>query len=162
MNEDLRPLYDIKSNWRLIEEQRGVQVYSHTEYSVLLRVIDFNNKMIHFTDRKRIEPGKVLDINKPLTIMDRGRLIIPIIKVMDAEKPIVMPYVPEKLKVYIEDFLDIFAILYYMDSDEEKSIIPVKRYFKRKNSSYEEISFEEYNKMKEEKESVDQAQQSTV
>ena len=73
---------------------------------------------------------------------------------MDAEKPITMPYVPEKIKVYIEDLGDILGVLYYMDSDPDKTLVPIKRYFKmEKFQKPEEISFDEYNALKEKIES---------
>ena len=72
-----------------------------------------------------------------------------IIRVIDAEKPIKMPYVPEELKVYIEDLGEYVGVLYYMDSDEKKSVIPIKRYWKHDTGLiFKEVSQDEYVKVR--------------
>lgn len=152
MNEDKHPLYDIESNWQYKEGSKGIQVFEHKEYKDLLRVIDFEKQTIHFTDRKRIVPEKILDINKNLPLLRKIRLMMLLLRVIDAEKPIKMPYIPEQLKVYVEDSGEYVAILYYMDSDEEKSLIPIKRYFKLDGYTPMEINFDMYNAFKEEQE----------
>ncbi len=154
MNEDNHPLYDIESNWQYKEGYESIQVFEHKEYKDLLRVIDFGKQTIHFTDRKRIIPEKIIDINKALPHVRKIRLMTLLLRVIDAEKPIKMPYIPEKLKVYIEDLGKCVGILYYMDSDKEKSIIPIKRYFKSDegNLLFTEVSFDMYNTFKEKQE----------
>ena len=152
MNEDMHPLYDIESYWQLTSGGPKFQVFEHKEYRDLIRCIDFEHKIIFFSDRKRIEPGKIIDINRNLPEIRKIRIMPLISRVMDAEKIIEMPYLPEKLKVYIEDMDEFIGILYYMDSDEKKTIKPIKRFFKAREGSnflnYDECSFDEYNHYK--------------
>ncbi len=165
LNEDLKPCLDIESEWehwpRFADDEspitrENVHVFSHKRYDALLRVIDFNTHTIHFTDRKRITVQNVIDINKKIEPIRKIMLTSFLIRIIDAEKPITMPYVPEKIKVYIEDLGDILGVLYYMDSDPEKTLVPIKRYFKMGHfQKPEEIPFDEYQVLKEKIESED-------
>ena len=156
MNEDLKPLYDIESNWEIVDGTTDrIHIYEHKEYRDLVRVIDFRNQTIHFVDRKRIVPGNVIDIDQKLPELRKVRLMTQISRVMDAEKPVKMPYIPEKLKVYIEDFGEYLGILYYMDNNPEKHLVQVKRYFKVTDSNkqgllFKEVPFDEFYKYGEE------------
>ena len=154
MNEDLKPLYDIESNWDIVDGTDRIHIYEHKEYRDLVRVVDFKNETIHFVDRRRIVPGNVIDIDQKLPELRKVRLMTQISRVMDAEKPIKLPYIPEKLKVYIEDKGEYLGILYYMDFYPEKHIVEVKRYFKvtdsdNKGLSFKEVPFDEYYKYQE-------------
>lgn len=157
MNEDLKPCLDIESEWELAPEfgsRPGVQIYQHKMHKDLLRVIDYGNKTFFFTDRHRVPLNGVIDINKKIELIRKANLARFLTRILDAEKPITMPYVPEKIKVYIEDLGDILGVLYYMDSDPEKTLVPIKRYFKMEHfQKPEEISFDEYNTLKEKMES---------
>lgn len=157
MNEDLKPCLDIESEWELAPEfgsRPGVQIYQHKMHKDLFRVIDYGNKAFFFTDRHRIQLNGVIDINKKIEPIRKANLARFLIRILDAEKPITMPYVPEKIKVYIEDLGDILGVLYYMDSDPEKTIVPIKRYFKMEHfQKPEEIPFTEYQALKEKMES---------
>lgn len=151
MNEDLHPLYDIESNWIYSRGEDNIQVFEHKEYKQLLRVINFKDESIIFTDRMRVTPARVIDINKGklLTLKRKAELMTLIIRVIDAEKPIKMPYVPEELKVYIEDLGEYVGVLYYMDSDEKKTVIPIKRYWKHDTGLiFKEVSQDEYVKVR--------------
>lgn len=147
MNEDLHPLYDIESDWNLIGGQEGMHVFAHKDYKDLLRVIDYKEQKILFTDRLRIQPDRIIDINKALPFKRKAELQLLLVRVMDAEKPVTMPYVPEKLKVYIEDLDSYVGVLYFMDSDEKKTVKPIKRYWKKDDNNrfiYKEVSQDEY------------------
>ena len=156
MNEDLKPLYDIESNWEIVDGTDRIHIYEHKEYRDLVRVVDFKNETIHFVDRKRIVPGNVIDIDQKLPELRKARLMTQISRVMDAEKPIKMPYLPEKLKVYIEDLGEYFGILYYMDYKPDKHLVQVKRYFKVTDADkmgllFKEVPFDEFYKYGEER-----------
>ena len=155
MNEDLKPLYDIESCWEIVRSVDHIDVFEHKDYRDLVRVIDFNNQTIHFVDRKRIHPVGIIDINKKLPALRKVRIMTLISRVINAEKPISLPYSPEKLKVYIEDKGKYLGILYYMDYEPEKHLVQVKRYFKvtdsdKKGLLFEEVPFDEYYKYEEE------------
>lgn len=155
MNEDLKPLYDIESNWELIGGQKGIQVFEHKEYHHLLRLINYKEQTITFTDRLRLSPERIIDINKSLDFKRKAKLQLLAYRVLDAEKPVTMPYIPEKLKVYVEDLDSYVGILYFMDSDEKKTVKPIKRYFfedVENRMMFTEVSQDEYInfKMKEE------------
>lgn len=160
MNEDLKPCLDIESEWEVSSEympkKYGLMVYQHKMHRDLIRVIDYKEQTVHFTDRHRVKLNGVIDINKKIEPIRKLNLATFLNRVIDAEKPITMPYTPEKIKVYIEDLGDILGVLYYMDSDPEKTLVPIKRYFKMEHfKKPEEISFDEYNTLKEKMESED-------
>lgn len=159
MNEDLKPCLDIESEWEISSEygtRPGIQVFQHKMHKDLLRVIDYRNQAFFFTDKHRVKLSGVIDINKKIEPIRKANLATFLNSVMAAEKPISMPYTPEKIKVYIEDLGDILGVLYYMDSDPEKTLVPIKRYFKmEKFQKPEEISFDEYQTFKEKMESED-------
>lgn len=160
MNEDLKPCLDIESEWEISPEygtRPGFQIFQHKMHKDLLRVINYKEQTVHFTDRHRVKLSSVIDINKKIEPIRKANLATFLNRVIDAEKPITMPYVPEKIKVYIEDLGDILGVLYYMDSDPDKTLIPIKRYFKMEHfQKPEEISFDEYNTLKEKMESEDE------
>lgn len=159
MNEDLKPCLDIESEWEISSEygtRPGIQIFQHKMHKDLLRIIDYKNEVVYFTDRHRVKLNGIIDINKKIEPIRKAALTTFLNRVMDAEKPITMPYVPEKIKVYIEDLGDILGVLYYMDSDPDKTLVPIKRYFKLKHfQKPEEISFDEYQALKEKMESED-------
>lgn len=161
MNEDLKPCLDIESEWEVSSEygtRPGIQIFQHKMHKDLLRIVDFKNQAFFFTDRHRVGLNSIIDINKKIEPIRKANLAAFLNRVIDAEKPITMPYVPEKIKVYIEDLGDILGVLYYMDSDPDKTLVPIKRYFKMEHfKKPEEISFDEYNTLKEKmEESEDQ------
>lgn len=158
MSEDDKPLYDIESYWEQTSGMVGVPVlfYEHSEYRDLKRIVDLRNQKVFFTDRKRVPTSNIIDINKAIPEIRKARIVTQAIRVLDAEKPISMPYVPEKIKVYVEDLGEYLGILYYMDTDDEKSLVPIKRFFRSESkTTFIEVPFDEYHKYKEEHENVD-------
>ena len=161
MNEDLKPCLDIESEWELSPEYYPphMQVFVHKKHKGLFRVVDFEKGSYWFTDSDRVLAGKIIDINKDIGIKRKCELMPFISKVIDAEKPIEMPYVPETIKVYIENVGNLLGILYYKSStDPENSIVAVKRFFMityDPMTKYTEIPFDEYNRLKEEMGDVD-------
>lgn len=163
MNEDLKPCYDIASDWELLDlGYPNKQISQHKQCKDLYRILDFKEKTITFSDATRVKPEGIIDINRNIGLERKMTLCPLVIKVMAAEKPISMPYIHEEYKVYIEDIGEAFGILYYKDNDEDESIVPIKRFFKLLLPLHEEITWTEFNAIKEEKENVDQAQQGTV
>lgn len=165
MNEDLKPCYDIESNWELVPEGCGElkQVYRHKDYHDLFRVIDFKKRTIEFRDTMRVTPANVIDIYKNIGLKAKAEIIGLVLRVIHEEKPILMPYAHEELKVFTEYHANTLGILYYKDSDDDKSIVPIRRYFKKiKDNSltFEEISWSEFVKISTDKEAenVDQTQ----
>ena len=155
MSEDDKPLYDIESYWELIYTGKDIFVHKHKQYDQLHRVLYFDKQEVRFVDKQRVPTKNIIDINKAIPEIRKSELIPLILGTIDAAKPISMPYAPEKLKVYIEDLTEYVGILYYMDSDEDKSIVPIKRFFKFDSRSlYQEVPFDEYQKYKEEHEDV--------
>jgi hypothetical protein len=147
-------LEDFEAKWKCIGGADGRNVYEHTDYEHLLRVIDIPGKTVHFTDRLRVIPKNIIDINRALPDLRKIRITPHILRVIDAEKPITMPYTPEKLKVYVEDLTKYLGILYFMD--ENKDLTRITRFFKASDGlNYVEVSFDEYSKYKEEMENVD-------
>ena len=167
MNEDLKPVYDIDSDWLpcISGKDRRVIKFFNTRYQSLYRIIDFNNETVRFSDLGRIEAIK--DINKMLTNsnnekenMDR---FLPICNLaLDSIRPITMPYVPEKLICYIENFPgfdqnypDTVGVLYFRkktDDEEGDEMISCKRFFRihpvGAAVTYEEINLKIYNDVK--------------
>lgn len=149
MNEDLKPCYDLESSWEMVPEGcgGGKQVFRHNDDHNLFRVIDFKNKTIVFKDTLRVPPSNVLDIYRDIGLKAKAEIIGLVLKIIDETKPIKMPYVHEELKVFIEYHADTVGILFYKDSDEDHSIIPIKRYFAIKRDpvrSFEEITWEDF------------------
>lgn len=167
MNEDLKPCIDIESEWELIDS-RGLdpdhprfKFYQNKNYESLYRIIDFEKQEVTFTDAKRINVGiGILDINHALSLERKRKLLPILLKVLNEKKPITLPYVHEELKVYIEDLDEAVGFLYFMDNDEDKSLVPVKRFFKvnqlPSSTEFEEISYYNYNEIREKKD-VDKA-----
>ncbi len=131
MTEDARPLYDIESYWEMDDTmtRARVQAYKHKEYPSCYRLVDFANQDISFNDISRVH--KVIDIHSKLDEREVRELMPKILSVINAERPITMPYKPEKLTVYICKFDGVLGILYYkVDTEEEKNVYPVRRYYK--------------------------------
>lgn len=169
MNEDLHPCYDIESDWKLIpsECRPGIQVFSHKDYNPLFRVVNFSKQSVVFTDEERLLPADIIDINKDIGMERKMELNSFLLRILLMEKPISMPYIHERLKAYIEDLGDYLGVLYFMDSDEEKTLVPIKRYFKLTKDpvvlNFQEISHPEYQEKREryfeeEDSNVDKAQ----
>ncbi len=167
MNEDLKPCIDIESEWELIDsrgldpDQPRFKFYQNKNYESLYRIIDFEKQEVTFTDAKRINVGiGILDINHALSLERKRKLLPILLKVLNEKKPITLPYVHEELKVYIEDLDEAVGFLYFMDNDEDKSLVPVKRFFKvhqaPSSTEFEEISYYNYNEIREKKD-VDKA-----
>ena len=67
-------------------------------------------------------------------------------------KPIKLPYVPETHKVYVQHEKTALGILYFMDTDKERSMVPIKRFFAIKRDpvlSFEEISWAKFREIAE-------------
>ena len=130
MNEDLKPCYDIASDWELCPMQTpGVQLCQHRAYPELFRIIDFKKQSITFKDINRVTPSKVVDIYRPIKMDDKLSILPILLQVLTEEKPISMPYIHEELSTYIQYDGENLGILYYKDTDEDKSIVPIKRFF---------------------------------
>ena len=155
MNEDLKPCYDLYSLWEMDDySTKSLQSFHHKVYPNVSRVIDFNLKKVFFVDKERIAEDRIIDINRPLLDYEKKALWIKCQQVMNAEREIEMPYLPEKLTMYVElkgaGPIWYLGILYYKDDTPEKNIIPVKRYFKTddlllfNSGLWQEISHDEY------------------
>ena len=173
MNEDLKPCYDIASDWELCPLQTpGIQICQHKDYRELVRIIDFKKQTVTFKDVNRVIPSKVIDIYRKVEPADKLPLMPIVLRVITEEKPISMPYIHEELSVFIQYDGENLGILYYKDSDEERSIIPIKRFFKvrkaeRKPLRFDEVTFTEFHRdfdypYEGREEDVDQTQQGTV
>lgn len=166
MNEDLQPCIDIESEWELVDSRglapdQPIKFYQNKNYESLYRIIDFAKQEVTFTDAKRINVDiGILDINHALSLERKRKLLPILLKVLNEKKPITLPYIHEELKVYIEDLGEVIGFLYFMDNDEDKSLVPVKRFFKvhpfPSSTQFEEISYYNYNEIKEKKD-VDKA-----
>ena len=153
----MEKIFDTNLAWELKSETPERNIYMHKDLNSLFRMIDFKNERILFSDTGRIYLEGIIDINKPLSNERKTALMPLLLSVINSLKPIEMPYIPEKLKVYIEDIGPAVSFLYYMDSDSEKSLIAVKRYYKVINDpvyDFVEISRDMFEK---ERENVDKA-----
>ena len=151
MNEDLKPCYDIASDWELFPIQTpDVQLCQHKDYPELVRIIDFKKQTVTFKDINRTTPSKVIDIYRKVEPNEKLPIMPIVLQVLAEEKPISMPYIHEELSVYIQYDGSNLGILYYKDTDEEKSIVPIKRFFKivkkGEATSFEEVTFTEFNR----------------
>lgn len=162
MNEDLKPCYDIPSLWEETDISKpDLVIHRHKDCQHLYRLADFKKHTIEFHDVLYVKPEGVIDINRKLTLKEKAEIMGLILGIMHDMKPITLPYVPEEHKVYIQHEKKAFGVLYFMDNDEEKSIVPIKRFFKINRDpvlSFEEISWSEFREIAEEVEdNVDQA-----
>lgn len=155
MNEDLKPLYDVKSAWELVHAKRPTAVYKHKECDSLFRIINFNLQEVTFNDTLMVPPANVIDIYRPLALKEKAEIMGIILKVMHEIKPITMPYIHEEYKVYVEKHKEVLGILYFKDNDEEESIVPIKRFFNMTRDpilNIEEISWNRFRELAEEEE----------
>ena len=158
MNEDLKPLYDIQSLWGFpptVIKDGMIHIYKHKLYPKLYRVIDFEREVVYFNDIGRVDATTIIDINKDIGVFRKNFLVPFTLQMLNELKPIKMPYVPEKIKVYVEDLGGYVGLLYFKDTDEDESLVPIKRYFEVKNGGFYEVDFESYNKYKEEMDAGD-------
>lgn len=136
MSEDLKPCYDIDSLWEadIIHYGREIVSFTHKDYPNVIRVIDYPNKRYFFIDKERISEDRIIDINRPLKDDEKRPMWIICQSIMNAEREITLPYIPEKLTMFIElkkvGETWYLGILYYKDDSPEKNVIAVKRYFK--------------------------------
>ena len=77
MNEDLKPCYDIESCWKVVAEgcSSDRQVYRHSDYEDLFRIVDFRNQSITFNDTMRVPPTNVIDIYHDIGLMAKGNIM---------------------------------------------------------------------------------------
>ena len=156
MNEDLKPCYDIESCWKKVLQSYylpGKVVRQHNDCHHLYRCIDFDKQAVFFKDFYYVKPEGIIDIYRPLTDSEKGLVKGLILDIMHKIRPISMPYVPVSYKVYIEYHEKALGILYFMDVDEDKSIVPIKRFFEIKRDpvlSFEEISWDRFREIAEE------------
>ena len=159
MNEDLKPCYDIPSLWEETHiSKKGLVIHRHKDCSHLYRIADFNKHTIEFHDVLYVKPEGVIDINRKLSLKEKAEIMGLILGIMHEMKPITLPYVPEEHKVYIQHEKRAFGILYYMDNDKEKSMVPIKRFFEIKRDpvlNFEEISWDRFREIAEEVEDDD-------
>lgn len=158
-NKEEEMLLDIESEWERVGTTGHSIVYKHKRCEHFYRVIDIAEMAVIFVDTNRITNDRIIDIDKKLPEERKTELRENLLaSLMAAEKPIEMPYTPEHLKVYIEDLGDVTGVLYYMDCDDDKSLVAIKRFFREDicgdRKLYAEISFDDYQKIKEEKEDV--------
>ena len=117
---------------------------------------------ITFSDVERV--SRIKDIDKVLTKTDdeeknKERFQPLVNMIIDELKPISMPYAPEKLTCFIENFPgfdggfdDALGILYFREEKEDGNMIEAKRFFKINPDGvfpkYDEISREMYDDVK--------------
>lgn len=164
MNEDLKPIYDFEADWKPCNSGKDkVLIFENAKLSSLFRVIDMKEQTINFSDIDRVKAIK--NIDKILTKSDdeeenRKRFLSLANRIIDEVKPIEMPYAPEKLTCFIENFPgfdknypDTVGILYFREEKEDGNMIQAKRFFKinpvgASAARFEEIDLETYNKVK--------------
>ena len=154
MNEDLKPCYDIESCWKRVLQSYlpGKAVWQHNDCKSLYRGIDFDNQVVFFKDFLYVKPEGIIDIYRPLTDNEKGLIKGLILDIMHKVRPISMPYVPVSYKVYVEYHEKALGVLYFMDVDEDKSIVPIKRFFEIKRDpvlNFEEISWAKFREIAE-------------
>ena len=158
MNEDLKPLYDIESLWEVRFNVPGRLVkYEHKEYPTLTRFVDFENHKYLFSDFSRVEPENIIDINKNIGMTRKVELQDIALRLVNMAKPITMPYLPEKMKVYVEDLGLYVGFLYFRSDREPENMIPVKKFFKVVRDpviNFMPVTFSEYNSYKEDMENA--------
>lgn len=156
MNEDLKPCYDLASLWEETDfSKKDIVIHRHKDCQHLYRLADFKKHTIEFHDVLYVKPEGVIDINRKLSLKEKAEIMGLILGIMHEMKPITLPYVPEEHKVYIQHEKKAFGILYFMDNDAEKSMVPIKRFFKINHDpvlSFEEISWSEFREIIEEDE----------
>lgn len=157
MNEDLKPCYDIETCWErsTVSNPKMLFIATHKECPHLFRIVDFAAQAIRFHDSLYVKPEGIIDIYRPLTDAEKGEITGLIRVIIHEIRPISMPYVPVSYKVYIEYHKKALGVLYFMDVDEDKSIVPIKRFFEIKRDpvlSFEETSWDRFREIAEEEE----------
>lgn len=163
MNEDLKPIYDFEADWiRCDNKNNNVIIFENKNLESLFRVINMREQTITFSDVERV--SRIKDIDKVLTKTDdeeknKERFQPLVNMIIDELKPISMPYAPEKLTCFIENFPgfdggfdDTLGILYFREEKENGNMIEAKRFFKINPEGvfpkYDEISREMYDDVK--------------
>ena len=163
MNEDLKPIYDFEADWMPCNHGNDkVLIYENKNLESLFRVINMKEQFVTFSDVERV--SRIKDIDKVLTKTDdeeknKERFQSLINMVIDEIKPISMPYAPEKLTCFIENFPgfdggfdDTLGILYFREEKENGNMIEAKRFFKINPDGvfpkYDEITREMYDDVK--------------
>lgn len=163
MNEDLKPIYDFEADWiRCDNKNNNIIIFENKNLESLFRVINVNEQTITFSDVERV--SRIKDIDKVLTKTDdekknKERFQPLVNMIIDELKPISMPYAPEKLTCFIENFPgfdggfdDTLGILYFREEKENGNMIEAKRFFKINPDGvfpkYDEISREMYDDVK--------------
>ena len=154
MNEDLRPCLDIESLWEVAGDisKPDFPIYRHKDCPHLYRLIDFKKEKIDFHDVLYVKPEGVIDINRKLSLKEKAEIMGLILGIMHELKPITLPYVPETHKVYVQHEKNALGILYFMDTDKERSMVPIKRFFAIKRDpvlNFEEISWAKFREIAE-------------
>lgn len=154
MNEDLKPLYDIESCWeRNPVSSPKMFVARHKDYPHLYRVVDFAKQDVTFRDTEYVIPDGIIDIYRPLLETEKKEIRGLILSIMYEIRPISMPYVPTRYKVYVDHEKKAIGILYFKDNDEDESIVPIKRFFEIKHDpvlNFKEISWNQFREIAEE------------
>ncbi|SFU32621.1 hypothetical protein [Butyrivibrio sp. INlla21] len=169
MNEDLKPIYDFEKDWECVNppkrggKKQSVIIFNNKVHKSLYRIVDIANQTITFSDVARVQAIK--DIDKILTKSDdedenKKRFLSLANMILDGIKPISMPYVPEHLTCFIENFPgfdknypDTVGILYFREEKEDGNMLQAKKFFKinpvgASSARFEEISLETYNQVK--------------
>lgn len=163
MNEDLNPIYDFEADWtRCDTKNNNIIIFENKNLESLFRVINMREQTITFSDVERV--SRIKDIDKVLTKTNdeeknKERFQPLINMIIDEIKPISMPYAPEKLTCFIENFPgfdsgfdDALGILYFREEKENGNMIEAKRFFKINPEGvfpkYDEISREMYDDVK--------------
>ena len=163
MNEDLKPIYDFEADWiRCDNKNNNVIIFENKNLESLFRVINMREQTITFSDVERV--SRIKDIDKVLTKTDdekknKERFQPLVNMIIDELKPISMPYAPEKLTCFIENFPgfdggfdDTLGILYFREEKENGNMIEAKRFFKINPEGvfpkYDEITREMYDDVK--------------
>lgn len=143
----LAPIQDIEENWEVDPGYVANTsiVFKNKILPTLYRKIDISNQEILFTDTMRVRPERVIDINKKLSILEKGVIIPQIMAVINSIRPIEFPYTPEKLTVYVESEGRYLGILYFRVPP--RGIIPVRKFFYRDElNGWTEITYTKFRR----------------
>lgn len=142
-NEPLMPIEDTDDVWNKVSEGE----YQCRRMSSLFKDVHEDGS-VSYSDTNRIVCVNIYNSNDQY----HSGLVTRLINEM---KPIKLPYVPEKLKVYCEEFLsdkhvygdfDTVGVFYMVDADDKS--VDINRFFKESDNEFgwEEIKRDEYCK----------------
>lgn len=166
-------IYDFESDWEpKCSGKSSKLIFVNKKRSTFYRIIDMEKQTIRFSDPGRII--KIVDINKVLIKQSNSdelkERFLPLINsLLDEIMPIKMPYEPQRIHAYIENFPgfdenydDTLGVLYFWNVPTSKEItdkgelnaemIPCKKFFRIMplgwKAPYMEIDLQTYNDAK--------------